>query len=291
MTTPTRSTTAGRAYLDLRRKARQDHRPVDELALTPDPGIRARREVALADAELVTGHPDTAREAAGDALPRLTDPGARGQAQVVIGGALYGQGRNVEAANVLADAAAALGADPVASADALHSALDAAMVAGPAETDKIAKIPRPAPGTKPAIPDLLLAGYQAWFTKGYDAAATPLRAAVRALRADDLEPATALGWFGLGFAAAGSLWVDQALLDITDRWMRVARSLGAVTMASARSCRPGLRRLAHRPPRSGGGPLGRDARRVVDVIEEALDVPFIRLADATALARNEADAR
>jgi len=31
MTTPTRSTTAGRAYLDLRRKARQDHRPVDEL--------------------------------------------------------------------------------------------------------------------------------------------------------------------------------------------------------------------------------------------------------------------
>lgn len=31
MTTPTRSTTAGRAYLDLRQKARQDRRPVDEL--------------------------------------------------------------------------------------------------------------------------------------------------------------------------------------------------------------------------------------------------------------------
>jgi len=31
MTTPTRSATAGRAYLGLRRKARQDHRPVDEL--------------------------------------------------------------------------------------------------------------------------------------------------------------------------------------------------------------------------------------------------------------------
>lgn len=31
MTTPTRATTAGRAYLDLRRKARQDRRPVDEL--------------------------------------------------------------------------------------------------------------------------------------------------------------------------------------------------------------------------------------------------------------------
>jgi len=31
MTTPTRATAAGRAYLDLRRKARQDRRPVDEL--------------------------------------------------------------------------------------------------------------------------------------------------------------------------------------------------------------------------------------------------------------------
>jgi hypothetical protein len=31
MTTPTRATISGRAYLDLRRKARQDRRPVDEL--------------------------------------------------------------------------------------------------------------------------------------------------------------------------------------------------------------------------------------------------------------------
>lgn len=31
MTRPTRATTAGRAYLDLRNKARQDRRPVDEL--------------------------------------------------------------------------------------------------------------------------------------------------------------------------------------------------------------------------------------------------------------------
>ena len=31
MTAPTRSTSAGRAYLDLHRQARQDRRPVDEL--------------------------------------------------------------------------------------------------------------------------------------------------------------------------------------------------------------------------------------------------------------------
>jgi hypothetical protein len=31
MTTPTRATSAGRAYLDPRKKARRDRRPVDEL--------------------------------------------------------------------------------------------------------------------------------------------------------------------------------------------------------------------------------------------------------------------
>jgi hypothetical protein len=31
VTSPTRATTDGRAYLDLRKKARQDRRPVDEL--------------------------------------------------------------------------------------------------------------------------------------------------------------------------------------------------------------------------------------------------------------------
>ncbi len=100
------------------------------VALTPDPGIRALREVALARAELANGHPGTAQEIAGDALPQLADSSARGEAKVVIGDALFAQGRDVEAAEVLADAATALAADPAASADALLAALDAAMWAG-----------------------------------------------------------------------------------------------------------------------------------------------------------------
>src|SRR5262249_26043673 len=153
-----------------------------------------------------------------DALPRLTDSGMRGEANVVIGDALFAQGRDVEAAEVLADAAAALAADPAASSDALLAALNAATWAGPAEARKIAMVPPPSPpGTAPRISDLLLAGYQARFTKGYHAAAAPLHAALQALRADDLEPVTGLTWFGLGAVAAGSLWDDQALMDITYR--------------------------------------------------------------------------
>jgi DNA-binding CsgD family transcriptional regulator len=201
------------------------------VALTPDPGIRAWRQVALARAELVIGHADTAREIAGQAVPRLADSSARGEAKVVIGDALFEQGRDVEAAEVLADASAELVGDPVASADALLAALDAAVWAGPAETRKIAMIPPPPPaGGAPRVSDLLLAGYQARFTTGYAAAAAPLHAAVEALRAGDLDPIAGLRSFDLGFAAAGSLWDDQALMDITRRWGRVARARGAITL-------------------------------------------------------------
>src|SRR5215469_1036753 len=201
------------------------------VALTPDDGIRARREVALARAELMIGLASTAKEVAVDASARLTESRSRGEAKAVIGEALFAQGRDSEAAEALADAAAALSADPAASADALMAALNAAIWAGPAETIKIATIPPPPPEKTPRVSDLLLAGYQARFTKGYRAAAAPLRAAVGAMRADDLEPVANLKWFNRGASAAGSLWDDEALLDITDRWVRTARRLGALTQA------------------------------------------------------------
>jgi hypothetical protein len=45
--------------------------------LTPDEGRRARREIILADADLMSGHPDSARDLADTALSQLTEPGAR----------------------------------------------------------------------------------------------------------------------------------------------------------------------------------------------------------------------
>jgi DNA-binding CsgD family transcriptional regulator len=198
------------------------------VALTPDRGVGARRQVALAEAELVIGHPGSAQEIASEALPRLPDDGIRGRAKMVIGEALFAQGRDVEAADVLAGSVAVLAADPAAATDALLAAIGAAMWTGRAEIDKIALVPHPSPpGTAPRVSDLLLAGYQARFTKGYEAAAAPLRAAIEALRADDLDEVAALRWFEHGAAAAGSLWDDQALMDIGVRWERVARTRGA----------------------------------------------------------------
>jgi DNA-binding CsgD family transcriptional regulator len=202
------------------------------VALTPDDGRRARREVDLAKAELVIGRPGPAQTVANNALPRLSDGGARGRAKEINGVALFARGRGAEAADVLVDAAAALAEDPASAAETLLAALRAAAWAGPAAIRKIAStaVPsaRPA-GSAPSVTELLLAGYQARFTKGYDAAVTPLRAALRALRTDELDATTGLKCFGPGAAAAGSLWDDQALLDITDRWLRFTRRLGALT--------------------------------------------------------------
>jgi DNA-binding CsgD family transcriptional regulator len=202
------------------------------VALTPDDGRRARREVDLARSELVIGRPGTARAVASNALPRLSDGGARGQAEEVSGMALFALGRDAEAADVLVKAAEALAGDPASAADALLAALRAAAWAGPAEIRKIAStmVPpaRPA-GSAPRASDLLVSGYQARYTKGYAAAVTPLRAALRALRAHDLDAHTGLEAFGPAAAAAGSLWDDQALLDITSRWLRLARRHGALT--------------------------------------------------------------
>ncbi len=200
-------------------------------ALTPDQVIRARREVELASAELVIGLPETARQTAADALPWLPDGRSRGEANVVIGDALFAQGRDTEAADALAQAAVALAADPVASADALMAALNAASWAGQDEIRKIATFPAPSPASTPRVSDLLLAGYQARFTEGYDTAAGSLRAAVNALRADHLDPVTGLKWFLPGTVAAGSLWDEEAMLDLTGRWVQVTRRLGALTAA------------------------------------------------------------
>jgi len=202
------------------------------VTLTPDDGRRAQREVDLARAELVIGRPGTAQRVANDALPRLADGGARGRAKKINGVALFAQGRDAEAADVLAEAAAALAEDPASATDALLAALRAASSAGPAETRKIATtaaLPARPARSAPRASDLLVTGYQARYTKGYAAAVVPLRAALRALRADDLDARTGLKCFGPGAVAAGSLWDDQALLDITARWLRLTRSLGALT--------------------------------------------------------------
>jgi DNA-binding CsgD family transcriptional regulator len=200
--------------------------------LTPDDARRAEREVALADARLMAGDPVGAQHMLGGALPRLTNAIARVQAQRLEGAIRFAQGDAAEAARILASASQALADDDRMARDTMLLALQAAIWAGPAQTREIARAARVFPRVREAcasVADLLLEGYSARFTIGYRASVPPLRAAVTALLADDLDPAVGLRWFALGTAAAGSLWDDQAAFALSDRWEKMARAAGAFT--------------------------------------------------------------
>jgi DNA-binding CsgD family transcriptional regulator len=201
--------------------------------LTPDEALRAGREVAVAEARLMAGDPAGAEKVLDGALPRLTSATARCRAQRLEGAIRFAQGNAGESARILASASQALVDDDDRMArDTMLLALQAAIWAGPAQTREIAAAARVFPHVPEAstsVSDLLLEGFSARFTLGYEASMPPFRAAVTALLADDLDPVVGLRWFALGTAAAGSLWDDQATFDLTDRWEKMARAAGAFT--------------------------------------------------------------
>jgi DNA-binding CsgD family transcriptional regulator len=200
--------------------------------LTPDDARRAEREIALAEARLMAGDPVGAQNTLGGALPRLSGTTAHSQAQRLEGAIRFAQSNAAEAARILASASHALAGDDRMARDTMLMALQAAIWAGPAQTREIARAARafpPVPLASASVADLLLEGYSARFTLGYQASVEPFRAAVAALLAEDLDPAVGLRWFALGTAAAGSLWDDQAAFDLSDRWVKMARAAGAFT--------------------------------------------------------------
>jgi DNA-binding CsgD family transcriptional regulator len=200
--------------------------------LTPDDGRRAEREVTLADATLVAGDPGGAQAVLDAALPRLATVTARGQARQLAGAIHFAQGDAAGAARILAGAAQAFAQDERLARDTMFGALEAAMWCGPELSTEIARLARalpPVSGVAPSVSDLLLEGYSARFTLGYQASVRPFRAVVRALLADDLDPAVGVRCFAHGAVAAGSLWDDRGTLDLLDRWVAAARATGALT--------------------------------------------------------------
>jgi DNA-binding CsgD family transcriptional regulator len=198
--------------------------------LTPDDGRQARRQLALADAELRGGHPDTARDLADTALGRLADPVARAAGERLQGEILFVLGDPAESAKALADAARTLGPDRAVGRETMAMAMWASVWAGPAQTRDIAAaaaICPHQPRSEASVADLLLEGYEARFTAGYGTAVAPLRAAISALRSADFEPET-LGLYSMGAVAAGSLWDADGLLDITANHVRAGRARGAL---------------------------------------------------------------
>ena len=132
---------------------------------------------------------------------------------------------------MLAAARALLPLDVRLGRDALLEAMEAALFfRRPGSFDELREVALvalsapPVPASGPTVADLLLDGFAARFTSGYQAAVPHFRRAVAAL-----QDSSDLRWFMLGCLAAGELWDLAAWHALASRWAAIARERGALT--------------------------------------------------------------
>jgi DNA-binding CsgD family transcriptional regulator len=202
--------------------------------LTADPGRRAARRLAAAEAGLVAGDVTGADALAEQAAPHLAQPLTRARARRVHGLCLQAQGRTPDAVRTLVDAALEMStADPGRARDTMLEALSAAQMDGwfgPENAEVAAavrRLPRP-PAAAPG--DGLLDGFAAIHegrtTEGY----ALLREGVRSVAAARDSPETVLPRLVACLQAARLLFDHSMWTDLERYWIPVFRDRGAVTM-------------------------------------------------------------
>ncbi|HEY2372164.1 MAG TPA: AAA family ATPase [Gaiellaceae bacterium] len=218
--------------------------------LTLDPGVRARRGLAAAEAKHQAGAPETAlRLLAGvdaDALDELQ----RARVDLLRGRIAFGSTHGRDAPPLLLAAAQRLEPHDSALArdtylEAIVAALFVGRLAGDVSVVEVAEAARSArrPASRPS--ELLLQGFAAVITEGYEAGAPVLQRAVRAFRSDDLDPVDAIRWLWHATHAAHDLWDDESWEVLCTRHIDLARQVGALALLPlALSARIGLHLFA-----------------------------------------------
>ena len=201
--------------------------------LTADPGRRAERRAAAAEAALVAGDITGADALAEQAAPHLTQPLMLARARRVHGLCLQAQGRTAEAVRTLVDAALAMGtADPRRAHDTMLQAFSAAQMDGwfGPENAEVALAVRRLPQSPVGGPcDGLLEGFAAIHegrtTEGY----ALLRKGVRSVAAARDSPDTVLPRLVACLQAARLLFDHSMWTDLERYWIPAFRDRGAVT--------------------------------------------------------------
>jgi DNA-binding CsgD family transcriptional regulator len=205
-------------------------------ALTPDPGRRAQRALAAAQAKYQAGAFNAALELLATAEPGPLDEFQRARAELLRGQIAFASRRGSDAPPLLLKAAKSLEPLDVRLAretylEALFAALFAGRLAlggGAREVAEAARAAPPPPGAARA-PDLLLDGLALVITEGYPAGAPMLKQAVSAFRSMDVSREEGLRWGWQADRSAGLLW-DYANWDLLSaRRVKLAREAGALT--------------------------------------------------------------
>jgi DNA-binding CsgD family transcriptional regulator len=205
-------------------------------ALTPDPGQRAQRALAAAQAKYESG-------ALEDALTLLTaaetggvDDLQRGRVHLLRAQIAFAVQRGGDAPALLLAAARELEAvDPDRARSTYLEALEAARFAdGLARGADVVEVSKaalagPAARRPPRPTDLLLQGMATLPIEGHAAAVPILKAALSAFREEAVLPPEESRWLSFACRAAWDVWDEESWRLLATRELRRARDAGALT--------------------------------------------------------------
>ncbi len=204
--------------------------------LSPDPGPRASRALAAAQAKALAGAPEAARR-----LLLTAEAGPLGaiehaQVDMIRAQVAYSQNRGSDAPALLLRAARRL--EPLDLSLARRTHLDAVLAAHFAgrlargslrETAEAARRVPPAAERSPAS-DLLLDGLAMAYLDGYTAAAATLRQAVSAFRGPAATLDEQLRWLWPAAHVAMALWDDESYEVLSARHIELGREAGVLAV-------------------------------------------------------------
>ena len=213
------------------------HRAV---ALTGDPGRRAERALAAAEASLSAGAFDVARGMLAAAETGPLDELGRARVDLLQAEVAFAQRRGSDAPALLLQAARRLETfDARLARNTYLDAWSAALFAGDlARGGGLLDVSRaaataPAPAGPPPARDLLLDGLALIFTEGRSTATPVLRRALAAFASPDVSVEEMLRWGWLASRAANYLWDFDGGLEIGKRAVALAHDTGALEILAA----------------------------------------------------------
>jgi DNA-binding CsgD family transcriptional regulator len=212
-------------------------------ALTPDPGRRARRALAGAQAKFTAGAPDAAVALLTMAEAGPLDDLQRARIERLRAQLAFTVTRVGDAPALLLSAARRLEPRDVRLARATHlEALATASSLGRLggdrdllEAARAARAAPPAPWPPRAV-DLLLDGLAVRFTDGYAAAAPTLKRALHAARREGARDKGDILWMWETCRAAMEMWDDETLHVLAVRELELARDAGVVAALPIALC-------------------------------------------------------
>ena len=207
------------------------------MLLTPDPGRRADRAIAAAEAKHQAGAPDVAAELLVMAEAGPLEELARARISLLRGQMAFSAGNSSDTPRLLIDAARRFEAlDARLARETYLEALSAALLGHRTSQIGTSEIARAAGGATAAppgdsrAPDLLLEGMATLITDGYETGVPAVQRALSVFRNGDLPIGEQLRWLFVATRCAIDIWDDESWRDLAIRQVELARAVGALSL-------------------------------------------------------------